>query len=108
VDHDSHHRETLIHNVKALSALTARNIIIDCPFDERALRKRLEDNGLDVTPIFIVEAPGVVFERYVKREGRPPSQAIITRSETIMNKVREWDAFYGTSEEVLIFLRSKS
>lgn len=108
IDHDSCNHASIVHNVKALSELTSRNIIIDCPFNERALRKRLQDHGLDVTPIFIVESPDTIYKRYMKREGREPSQAIMTRATSIMNKVVEWQAFYGTSQEVLDYLRGRS
>jgi len=107
IDHDSRGRFSLVDDARQLASTTKRPIIVDCPFKERSLRADLEDAGLQVTPLFIVEDPSVIFERYVAREGKSPAQSVITRAETIMNKVREWNAFYGTSQEVLDFLRSK-
>jgi len=109
IEHDSVSREQLLSLAKSLYPPThmKRNVIIDCPFDERSLRSELEHLNLKVTPLFIVEHPKVIEARYFKREGKRPSQSILTRAETIMNKVREWNAFYGTSQEVLDFLRSK-
>jgi hypothetical protein len=105
VDHDSHSRQKLIATAKSLAYASKKPIVIDCPFDERSLKAELEACGLEVIPIFIVEEPSVVEARYMKRERKAPSQNVLTRANTIMNKVREWGAFYGTSNEVLTHLR---
>lgn len=78
-----------------------KNLIVDCPFDERTLRSQVEMYGFEVIPIFIVENLGTISARYQQREGKRPTKNILTRARTIMNKVVEWNAVYGTSEEIL-------
>lgn len=102
LSHDKHSHARLVE-------LAVKNeihpVLIDCPFDERRLRAQLEFAGLQVTPIFIVEPREVVTERYMKRENRCPSANILTRAETILEKVIEWKAFHGSSQQVLDHLR---
>jgi hypothetical protein len=105
--HDSMTRTKLVSSCIDLSRLTNKPILVDCPFNERALREILEKHELNVTPIFIVEAPEVIQARYLEREGKLPPMNVLTRATTIMNKVIEWQAYYGTSDEVLRYLRSK-
>jgi predicted kinase len=101
--HDMNSRQYLLK--KAVEASEREKpVIIDCPFDERALRAQLEDLGLTVQPVFIVETPEVIAQRYQKRNGKPAPKNVITRAETIMNKVEEWQAHYGTSDEILKYL----
>lgn len=90
---------TVINRSSTGTALT------DCPFGERELKHKLERMGWIVKPYFIVEPASVVSTRYLKREGRPASQAILTRAETIKNKVQEWGAPSGTSEQILKMLK---
>lgn len=105
VPHDEYSRSKLVSIVFELGVRATQSLIIDCPFNERSLREELESNGLKVTPIFIVERPEVVMERYTKREGKAPTKNVITRATTIMNKVVEWDAKYGTSTEILKYFK---
>jgi gluconate kinase len=79
-------------------------IITEVPFGERNLRDQLTSTGFRVTCIFVVEPVEVLKERYSKREGKPLSQSAITRSLTLEQRARDWDCFYGTSEEVLSHL----
>jgi hypothetical protein len=102
IRHDDHDRRTLLNKATRYGNSP---VIIDCPFDERTLKQELEYMGCKVTPIFIVEDPEVVYERYVAREGKPPAQNIITRAGTIVHKAREWCAFSGVSGEVLKHLK---
>ena len=83
-------------------------ILVDCPFDERELRRKIEEDGHKVVPIFIVEPVHVIRSRYFEREGRVPAPNVLTRAETIKNKVKEWEAFFGTSQEILSYLRGIS
>ena len=81
-------------------------VIIDCPFAERELRAKMEALGLTVEPVFIIESAPVVAERYRKREGKGASQATLTRSTTIWGRAQEWNAHFGTSSEILEYLRN--
>ncbi len=82
-----------------------RTVIVDCPFAERELRQDLESMGLRVKPVFIVEEPDVVKERYEAREGKQVSKATLTRADTIVDRADEWMAIMGTSAEILHYLR---
>lgn len=82
-------------------------ILTECPFGERPLKEELESHGLKVIPIFVIEYPRIVADRYRKRTGRIIPQASLTRATTIVNRADEWQAERGTSQEVLEILRNK-
>lgn len=105
IPHDFHTHDTLAVVAKDASKRSDKPIVIDCPFNERNLRAKLEAQGLPVTPVFIVEKAEVIRDRYWKRERRVPSPNVLTRAATIMEKVKEWKATYGTSDEVLQFFK---
>lgn len=105
IPHDKFSHEKIVRYALQIQCdLNIKRIIIDCPFAERSLRQKLEDQHLTVIPVFIVETPETIRIRYMNREGHLPSQNILTRAETIMDKVLEWKAYYGTSKEVLDYL----
>lgn len=83
-----------------------RVFLLDCPFGERILKEKLEAQGFDVRPVFIVELPAVIAERYHKREGKPISKNNLTRAVSIKERAEEWKAPFGTSSEILAFLRA--
>lgn len=89
-----------------ISKSQKKPILTDCPFAERKLKDELEAQGLDVIPVFIVEDPNVIARRYELREKKPASKATLTRASSILERAREWNAFHGTSDEVLNHLRS--
>lgn len=80
-------------------------LLIDCPFGERVLREEIEALGFHVTPMFVIESPAVIARRYEAREGKLPTQAMLTRAETIKLRCAEWDGQGGTSKEVYEILR---
>lgn len=80
-------------------------VLIDCPFGERDLRAKIQLVGLTVKPWFIVEKAEVVKSRYQSRTGRELPMSSVTRCETIMNRVAEWDAPHGPALAVLNALR---
>jgi hypothetical protein len=107
VDHDDFIGQDLVQAVlqRASSGeLDKRPMLVDCPFAERELRGRLERAGFSVVPIFIVEPTHVVQDRYMKREGKPLPRPSVTRAATILQRVHEWNAPRGTSEQVLDWL----
>lgn len=95
------HLEVLV----AASKIADKPLLTECPFAERVLREELEGAGLEVIPVFVIEAPSVVSRRYRAREGKPIPQAALTRATSIRGRANEWKAFSGTSDEVLKFLR---
>lgn len=105
IPHDKYTRHELL--LRAISEINKneKNVLIDCPFDERTLRTELESYGIEVLPIFIVESPDLIYSRYMKREGKPPAQNVLTRALSIRHKIEEWSAASGTSEEILKYLK---
>lgn len=106
VQHDLH-KKTYPAVLVALAKLETapRPILADCPYGERALRDTLQSVGIEVVPVFIVEDPMVVKERYEKR-GKPQPKEMFTRSSSIADRAKEWGAFSGTSEQVLEHLKN--
>lgn len=99
---ESNHLEVLLEAVN----IAQRPVLTECPFAERQLREDLEANGAQVIPVFVIEDPVVVAERYERREGKPVSSAVLTRANSIKKRAEEWNAFSGKSDEVLSYLRS--
>lgn len=90
--------------LKALTDEYDRPVLTECPFGERVLRQKIEFAGGKVTPVFVVETPVVVQERYQKRRGTLPAPNVLTRAVSIRNRAKEWEAFWGNSKEVLDYL----
>lgn len=102
-DYIGKNRDQIITDVK--NSAKESPVIVDCPFAERERREKLESVGLTVKPVFIVESPNVINNRYLSREGKPATQSTLTRASTILDRAREWEAPYGTSSEILAMLR---
>ena len=98
----STHAETLLRAVR----IAKKPVITECPHGERVLREQLEEKGVRVIPVFVVEEAEVVAARYEAREGRPCPKNVLTRAATILDRAEEWGAFYGTSGQVLKHLKS--
>lgn len=90
-----------------LSTERDRPVITECPFGERLLREKLEFLGAQVIPLFVIEDPETVKTRYFKRKATMPSKNVLTRAVTIKTRAKEWEAFSGTSSQVLEFLRGR-
>jgi len=103
ISHDQY-RDDLPTVIQAVSETTTRPVVTECPFGERVLKEKLEKMRLEVIPVFIVEEPSLIAKRYMEREGKAIGKAPMTRATTIKDRVKEWDAFSGTSKEVLEYL----
>lgn len=82
-----------------------RPIVTECPFGERIVKQHAEGLGFLVIPVFVVERPELIAMRYFDREGKAIQKAAYTRAFTIIDRAKEWGAFYGTSKEVLEHLQ---
>lgn len=94
--------------VKAITqkAQTAqRPILAEAPFSISEIKVPLEMAGIRVIPIFILERPEVVSERYLKREKKPIPPGHLTRQATYAGRCTELKAFRGTSDEVLAHMK---
>lgn len=81
-------------------------ILIEAPFSIRETMEPLVNEGYSVTPVFIIEHPNVVAERYANREGKPIPQGHLTRMNTYRQRALEHGAFMGSSSQVFEYLKS--
>jgi len=99
----STHLETLLWAARDAS----KTVLTEVPFGERALKENLEAHGVTVQPVFVVEDGKTITRRFMDREGSMPSQGVMTRLAGLQARAQNWRAFWGTSEEVLAYLRRR-
>jgi uridine kinase len=80
-------------------------ILGNTPFGLSEIMESLQDRGLEVKPVFIIEDPNVLKQRYQQRDGKEIPQGHLTRQNTYLERARELNAFFGTSSEVLNHLK---
>lgn len=105
VPHDDHIDGNLIQELRK-AAKGDKPVLTECPFGERVLRAKLELMGLQVKAVFIVEDARVVSKRYFSDRGRLLPKSSWTRAGSIVERAKEWKAPYGTSSEILAYLRN--
>jgi Fe-S cluster assembly ATPase SufC len=81
-------------------------LLCEAPFSVSETQEPLQLAGHKVTPVFIVEQPQVVAERYMKREKKPIPKGHLTRMQTYLRRAIEHGHFFGGSQAVLEYLRS--
>lgn len=99
-------KSTHLKEISENAKKSEKPVITEVPFAERQLREDLEAQGFRVIPVFVVEDSDVVQKRYESREGKPIPKAALSRAKSIIERAREWRAFYGTSSEVLDHLKN--
>lgn len=104
VPHDDNYTNEKLYDKRLLSPSDIP-VVTECPFGERVVKKRLEDQGAKVIPIFVIEHPLVVSTRYYQRENKMLPKGAFTRASTIKDRAKDWKAFAGTSEQVLTYMR---
>ena len=62
---------------------------------------------MTVQPVFVVEDEKVIRTRFMQREGSLPSKGVMTRLAGLQARAQNWRAFWGTSDEVLAYLRRR-
>lgn len=85
--------------------IAIRPLLIEAPFSVSEIKDPLERAGHKVIPIFIIEDDKTLGDRYLKRENRIIPQGHLTRTKTYLNRAKELGAFFGTSNEVLNYLK---
>lgn len=96
---------THLKEISMAAKKSNKPVITEVPFAERKFREDLEAQGFDVIPVFVVEDADLISKRYEARERKPLPKAAYSRAKTIINRAKEWRAFYGTSDEVLKHLQ---
>lgn len=92
--------------VRKAFAVATKPLLIEAPFSMKIMDD-LKNLGFKVTPVFIIEKPEVLRERYAKR-GRHESHIIqghLTRQVTFLHRALEQKAFFGDSTQVLEHLK---
>ena len=96
-----------VHHLLALAHAYRQPVLANTPFGLSKLMESLQNEGAEVEPVFIIESPLVLTQRYQQRENKPIPPGHITRQYTYLERARELRAFHGTAEEVLNYLKSK-
>jgi len=99
----STHLETLLWAARD----APKTVLTEVPFGERTLKENLEAHGVTVQPVFVVEDEKVIRQRFMAREGSLPSKGVMTRLAGLQSRAQSWRSFWGTSEEVLAYLRRR-
>lgn len=80
-------------------------LLIEAPFSISQVKDPLEQSGLKVVPLVILEKNSVVADRYLKREAKHIPVGHLTRMATYEKRAKENKWFSGTSAEVLEHLK---
>lgn len=107
VPHDAYFNDISGALSRAHSLVPDLPLLTECPFAERPLRDELTAAGFEVRPYFVVEQPNIVAARYLKRENKAASKSTITRATTILDRAKEWNSPWGTSEQIRVLLATE-
>ena len=100
-------KSTHLADVLAAARNATKTVLTEVPFGERQLREDLEKAGVTVQPVFVVEDAATIRTRFVQREGSLPSKGVMTRLAGLQARAQAWRVFWGTSAEVLDYLRRR-
>lgn len=96
---------TYVSEIKKASAKSALPILAEAPFSISQIKGPLEEDGYEVTPVFIQEDPDTITRRYQSREKKDIPKGHLTRQQTYAQRAQAWGSFKGTSEQVLKHLK---
>jgi gluconate kinase len=100
-------KSTHLADVLTAARQATKTVLTEVPFGERQLKEDLEAAGVTVQPVFVVEDSATIRTRFVQREGSLPSKGVMTRLAGLQARAQNWRAFWGTSDEVLAYLRRR-
>lgn len=98
--------EVYVDAIKRSAENSSKPLLIEAPFSMRQIQEPLEADGFKVTPVFIIEDPEILSNRYYKREGRPIPKGHLTRMNTYAQRAKACRGFAGTSAQVLEHLKA--
>lgn len=105
VPHDAALGTSYLRAIDRAAISATKPLLLETPFSISQIMDPLAKSGFRITPVFIQEKPEVIAARYLAREGKPILPGHLTRQKTYFERAQMWSAFYGTSTEVLEFLR---
>jgi hypothetical protein len=88
------------------SKTATKPLLIETPFSVSQIKEPLEKHNYRVAPVFIIEDPQVIRDRYRARESKPIPEGHLTRQITYEQRAKDWHAYRGTSAAVLAFLKN--
>lgn len=83
-------------------------ILIETPFSISQLKEPLEKRGVQVECVFIQENHDILKTRYESRDGKTIPLGHLTRQETYKERAKDSGSFFGTSDQVLDYLKNQS
>lgn len=82
--------------------------LVEATFSISKIKDPLENAGIKVVPIFIVEHPQTLANRWDERSTPQSARGgHLTRQETYKFRANAWNAFSGNSSEVLNYLEDE-
>jgi hypothetical protein len=106
IAHDDYQKGGYIEAI--LEAIpSSKPLLIETPFSMSKVFGPLIDKGLAVECVFMLERHSVLKARYMAREGKEIPKGHLTRQDTYKQRAEASEAFYGSSEEVLEYLKGK-
>lgn len=106
VSHDDYLDMSYLSAIVRESATAKKPLLIEAPFSISQLKDPLEEDGYNVTPVFIQESEATIKSRYLEREGKPIPDGHVSRQKTYAERAKLWHSFAGTSEQVLAYLKN--
>jgi hypothetical protein len=107
IPHDLYIGQDYVGAIASRIDKATKPLLIETPFSMSVIVGPLEALGHKVTPVFIIESKPILEKRYNEREGKSMPKGHLTRTNTYLQRARDGDHFYGDSEQVLNYLRSK-
>lgn len=113
VRHDDHQDGGYVDAI--LADRGEKPVLCETPFSISQIMEPLLAAGRKVIPVFVIEEPQVLIDRYQRRQeekGTPPENqkpipsGHLTRQKTYADRARAHSAFAGTSAQVLEHLRA--
>lgn len=108
VRHDDYLDGGYVEAIVAAAAKTSKTVIAETPFSISKISEPLEQAGLEVVLIVIVEEEYILHIRWDER-GTPAKdrKGHLSRQKTFAQRGADQGAFIGTSEELVQFLQQK-
>lgn len=95
-----------VEAIKAMHRDARKPLLIETPFSVSQIKDPLEKLGFRVVPVFILEKPDTLRKRYKAREGKDIPAGHLSRQATYAQRAMDWQAFQGTSNHVLEYLKN--
>lgn len=104
--------QDFVRAIKAHASISEKPILCDTPYSLSELLDPLSKDGFEVKPVFILEKPSIVKARYENRHKQTgDGQPVIPKGhlsiiETYKNRAIALNAPFGTSSEILDYMRN--